>query len=186
MEYGKRHREEKRKLVDRVDSTCQISGQKRTGTGELHAHHTHPRTLDFMDEGDMQANYMLILEDYHKKLHEVCDTEHKDLMQQRRQYAKELWNDPNNSDTHQKLRSADNTLIPEYISKLTHKLPYDMRDKVVEVTLNNAFKTNRDLKIQNRSLQLENEELKKEIDMLRRMTKKNIIEIVNYIDKEAL
>tara|TARA_Y100000310_G_scaffold88896_1_gene85980 strand:- start:436 stop:999 length:564 start_codon:yes stop_codon:yes gene_type:complete len=181
MEYGNKHREERRKKKERLGDYCEITGEEAKGSGELHSHHSHPRSLDFMDAGDMQSNYMLILEEYHKLIHKVCDVSNKNLLLKRRGYAKKVWNDTSDHEAHDKLREADEILIPDFINKMMDRLPHYVREKVVRLTLINAFKTNRDLKIQERTKDQEIERLNAEIERLRSLMNKNIIEIVDHL-----
>jgi len=49
--YGEQHKEEKMKKMGKTEYTCEVSGRKG-GTGDLHAHHSHPKSLGFFDKGD--------------------------------------------------------------------------------------------------------------------------------------
>ena len=176
--YGERHKEAKKQKLTETDHRCEVSGVKK-GTGELHNHHTQPKALGFFDQGDMASNGMILLEQYHTELHKVCKMD-GEKVGKRQNYAKRVWEKPDDEKSLKKLRALDNDLIPEFIDGLLNKLQYHIRDKIVNVTLINAFKTNRDLKIQNHAQERKIEQLERQIDKLKRCENRKIIEITDF------
>lgn len=130
---------------------CEVTGSRV----RLNAHHVTPRLFN---GPDMAANYMMLSEHFHTQvLHALCNVSDKELVGERVRLThtikKHILSDDKVAQAKERIDEIDDVLIDEYIHNKVNRLPHDVRERVIELTLIHSFKTIRDQAI--RILQLE-------------------------------
>lgn len=150
--YGPEHRAAREeKLASMPVQQCQVTGSKN----RLQAHHATPRLFN---GPDIAANYIMLSEHFHTQvLHALCNVSEKELVAERVRLTntikKNILSDEKVKGTKERIDEIDDVIVDEYISNIMNKLPHDVRERVIELTLIHSFKTIRDQAI--RILQLE-------------------------------
>lgn len=141
--YGREHTSAKReKLAEVISRKCEVTGEQ----GNMECHHQVPKCFS---GPDMKHNYVLLKDTFHSYLHNAINvTGEEEIFYKRLGMAKKLWNNPLSQEAPElkrKISEIDSVLIPKYINNTINKLAYNVRDKVVELTMVSNYHTIREL-----------------------------------------
>lgn len=182
--YGEAHREARRRRLERVDNKCEVTQEKKN----LQGHHVQAKYLDVVGQGspEFESNYMILTDHFHKYLHDITRSERGELVGERQEQVRTIWEDPEDAAALKRLRDIDEVLYNEFVEKMLSNLSHGVREKVIKATLVSFLGTNRDVKIALRQKSIELEQAKEEIAYLRERPGEkarpvsNIIDISNY------
>lgn len=153
--YGSAHSQEKKKAVEDRGLFCEVTGASGY-SNDIEAHHSQPR---YLNGPDVKENYVLLEKGFHRALHDATWSEHPKLISERSKLKRFLFKRPDHEAARKRLEEIDGVLIPEYIHKLLNKLPFDLRENVVETTLVSTYSTVTRLTLEVLSLRKELEEV---------------------------
>jgi len=154
--YGPEHRKAKEEKIASMGKVqCQVTGSQ----SRLNAHHNCPRLFN---GPDLSANYVMLSEHFHTQvLHALCNVSDKELVAERVRLTntikKHILSDERVKVAKQRVDEIDDVLIDEYIHNTMNRLPHDVRETVIELTLIHSFKTIRDQAIRILQLEAKNE-----------------------------
>lgn len=177
--YDDRHRNEKKRRLLSQGTRSELSGERPDIGKRIQAHHLQKISIAFLTKSNYKENYMNLLEGEHQSFHDATNSTHEGgkTLAARQSVARELWNKPTDYRLREKLSQYDEILIPEFIDKVMNNLPKRVSDVFIEKMMTGAYATNRELMIDLRAAELEIEALKEEIQRLRNLTNKKIIDI---------
>lgn len=141
-EYGETHQEARKEAMIRGQGKCAVTKEK----GKLDSHHLFPKSLQYETFGDNPDNYILLLKNYHKLLHDICNID-QSLVLKRKKIADKIYKDPTDVKSIQELNELDREIIPIFVANTIHKLPFDIEQTIVTKMLESAFLQQTDLMI---------------------------------------